>query len=68
MRPGPTTELIQRIELIEGAPLTNPSGSWHGERGWAIPGLCERWHCNNRTVMRLMKWFGVKPERPASAS
>lgn len=61
MRPGPTTELIQRIELIEGRAADESLRVLYGEQGWTIPGLCERWHCNNRTVMRLMKWFGVKP-------
>lgn len=61
MRPGPTTELLQRIELIEGRAADESLRVLYGEQGWTIPGLCERWRCNNRTVMRLMKWFGVKP-------
>lgn len=61
MRPGPTTEIIQRIELIEGCSADEALRVLYKEQGWTIYGLCERWHCNNRTVIRLMKWFGVTP-------
>lgn len=64
MRPGPSDEMIQRIETIEGRPAGEALGALYIDQKMTIRNLCARWTCNTRTVMRLMKWYSVIPRDP----
>lgn len=67
MRPGPTDEVLQRIESIEGRPAREALTSLYIDQSFTLRKLCKRWSLNNRTVMRLMKWFGIEPRHGSDA-
>lgn len=67
MNPGPTNEVLQRIESIEGRPAREALTALYVDQSLSIRKLRLRWYLNERTVMRLMKWFGVEPRRGSDA-
>lgn len=64
MQPGPSDKTIKRIESIEGRSASEALRFLYIDESMTIRNLCDRWSCNMRTVMRLMKCFGVSPRNP----
>lgn len=67
MKPGPSFEVIQRIEGIEKAPVAEVLDRCYIREQWSYRNLCERWRLNTRTLMRLLRHFGIKPRKGGDA-
>jgi hypothetical protein len=67
MKPGPSPEIIQRIEGIDGRPAAEVVHRLYLEEQFSYRQLCARWRLNTRTLMRLLEHFQITPRKGGDA-
>lgn len=67
MRPGPSPEIINRIEAIEKIAIAECLARFYIEKKLSYRQLCARWRINTRTLMRLMRHNNIEPRRGGDA-
>jgi len=67
MRPGPSLEIIQRIESIEGSAIAEILNRFYLREKFSYRQLCRRWAINNRTLRRLLSYFEIRPRKGGDA-
>lgn len=59
MEKGPSYKTIKRIETIEKMDVRDAAVLRYLDEKHSTRWLCAYWHLNNRTVMRVLRYFGI---------